>query len=112
MRAMKAKEIEKKFDEGEDISKHFDLLLFMELLTLNNIVKHFPVRGGMFKKSDGVVHAVDDVSLSIEEGETFGLVGESGCGKSTLGRVIARLIEPTSGEVIFDNKDITKLKAK
>src|SRR3990172_2524877 len=84
----------------------------MELLTLNNIVKHFPVRGGMFKKSDGVVHAVDDVSLSIEEGETFGLVGESGCGKSTLGRVIARLIEPTSGEVIFDSKDITRLKAK
>ena len=66
----------------------------------------------MFKKSDGVVHAVDGVSLSIEEGETFGLVGESGCGKSTLGRVIARLIEPTSGEVIFDSKDITRLKAK
>ena len=84
----------------------------MNLLTLNNIVKHFPARGGMFKKSDGVVHAVDGVSLSIEEGETFGLVGESGCGKSTLGRVIARLIEPTSGEVIFDSKDITKLKAK
>ena len=84
----------------------------MELLTLNNILKPFPARGGMFKKSDGVVHAVDGVSLSIEEGETFGLVGESGCGKSTLGRVIARLIEPTSGEVIFDNKDITRLKAK
>jgi len=84
----------------------------MELLTLNNITKHFPARGGMFKKSDGVVHAVDGVSLSIQEGETFGLVGESGCGKSTLGRVIARLIEPTAGEVIFDSKDITKLKAK
>ena len=83
-----------------------------EILKIDNIVKHFPARGGMFKKSDGVVHAVDGVSLSIEEGETFGLVGESGCGKSTLGRVIARLIEPTSGEVIFDSKDITRLKAK
>ena len=83
-----------------------------EILKIDNIVKHFPARGGMFKKSDGVVHAVDGVSFSIEEGETFGLVGESGCGKSTLGRVIARLIEPTSGEVIFDSKDITRLKAK
>jgi len=49
----------------------------MSILIINNLIKHFPARGGMFKKSDGVVHAVDDVSLSIEEGETFGLVGEN-----------------------------------
>lgn len=84
----------------------------MQLLTLNNITKHFPARGGIFKKSDGIVHAVDGVSFSVSKGEIFGLVGESGCGKSTLGRVVARLIEPTSGQIIFDGKDITRLKSK
>ncbi|MBI3753790.1 MAG: dipeptide ABC transporter ATP-binding protein [Deltaproteobacteria bacterium] len=84
----------------------------MPLLTLNNITKHFPARGGIFKKTDGIVHAVDGVSLSVEKGEIFGLVGESGCGKSTLGRVVARLTPPTSGKIIFDGRDITHLKAK
>src|SRR3990172_6410566 len=84
----------------------------MELLTVNNIVKHFPTRGGMFKKTDGIVHAVDGVSFSVQKGEIFGLVGESGCGKSTLGRIVARLIEPTAGNIIFDGRDITHLKSR
>ena len=84
----------------------------MNLLTLNNITKYFPARGGMFKKTDGIVHAVDGVSFSVQKGEIFGLVGESGCGKSTLGRIVARLIEPTAGNIIFDGRDITHLKSK
>jgi oligopeptide/dipeptide ABC transporter ATP-binding protein len=75
-----------------------------ELVRIRDLVKHFPVEG-----SDDVVRAVDGVSFNILSGETLGLVGESGCGKSTVGRCILRLIEPTSGEVIFDGKDVTKM---
>jgi oligopeptide transport system ATP-binding protein len=75
-----------------------------ELVKINNLVKHFPV-----DNSDDVVKAVDGVSFDILAGETLGLVGESGCGKSTVGRCILRLIEPTSGEVWFDNKDVLSL---
>src|SRR5215467_1986755 len=70
---------------------------------------HFPLRRGLFSRTAGWVRAVDGVSFSIREGETLGLVGESGCGKSTTGRCILRIIEPTAGEVIFDDRNVTTL---
>jgi oligopeptide/dipeptide ABC transporter ATP-binding protein len=76
------------------------------LLEARDLVKHFPIRGGVFMKQTGSVKAVDRVSLAILEGETVGLVGESGCGKTTFGRTILRLEEPTSGEVLFQGRDI------
>jgi oligopeptide transport system ATP-binding protein len=79
------------------------------LLQVRNLRKYFPIRGGLLSREIGRVHAVDDVSFAIQRGETLGLVGESGCGKSTTGRTILRLIEPTSGEVWFEDKNITAL---
>jgi oligopeptide/dipeptide ABC transporter ATP-binding protein len=78
-----------------------------ELIQVRNLVKHFPV-----ENSDDVVQAIDDVSFDIFSGETLGLVGESGCGKSTVGRCILRLYEPTSGEIFFENQNITNLPNK
>jgi oligopeptide/dipeptide ABC transporter ATP-binding protein len=79
------------------------------LVSVQNLVKHFPVRGGVFFREIGQVHAVDDISLEIKQGETLGLVGESGCGKTTAGRVILRLTEATSGKVVFEGKNIFSL---
>jgi oligopeptide transport system ATP-binding protein len=80
------------------------------LLRVRDLVKHFPVKGGIFKREVERVHAVDGVSFDLAKGETLGLVGESGCGKSTTGRCILRLIEPTSGEVWFDGASVTALE--
>ena len=79
------------------------------LLQVSNLVKHFPIRGGLLQRVVDQVHAVDGVSFDLMPGETLGLVGESGCGKSTTGRCILRLIEPTAGEVIFNGQNVTCL---
>lgn len=80
------------------------------LLEVKQLVKHFPIHKGIiFSRQVGAVRAVDGVSFAIQEGETLGLVGESGCGKSTTGRLILRLIEPTSGEVRFRGQDVLAL---
>ena len=79
------------------------------LLTAEDLRVHFPVRTGLFMKQTGAVKAVDGVSLQLGVGETLGLVGESGCGKSTLGKALVRLLNPTSGKIFFDGREITHL---
>jgi len=79
------------------------------LLEVRNLVKHFRVAGGLFGGRSGLIRAVDGVSFELRRGETLGLVGESGCGKTTTGRCILQLERPTSGEVIFEGRDLTRL---
>ncbi|HXR04260.1 MAG TPA: dipeptide ABC transporter ATP-binding protein [Verrucomicrobiae bacterium] len=81
----------------------------MPLLEVKNLKVHFPVKHGLFSGVREFVKAVDDVSFSLEPGETLGLVGESGCGKTTLGRAIVRLVEPTAGSVLLNGEDITRM---
>jgi peptide/nickel transport system ATP-binding protein/oligopeptide transport system ATP-binding protein len=79
------------------------------LLEVTDLVKNYPVRSGILRRRVGTVHAVDGVSFSLAVGETLGLVGESGCGKSTVARSVLRLVEPTSGTIRIDGRDITRL---
>ncbi|MDE3087871.1 MAG: dipeptide ABC transporter ATP-binding protein [Chloroflexota bacterium] len=79
------------------------------LLEVKDLVKYYPIRGGLLNRTVANVRAVDHISFGITKGETFGLVGESGCGKTTTGRTILRLISPTSGQVLFEGKDFFKL---
>ena len=82
------------------------------LVEVRSLKKYFPIRKGVLAREVERVHAVDDVTLSVAEGETLGLVGESGCGKSTLGRCVVRLLDLTDGDVVFDGRSIGKLKAR
>jgi oligopeptide/dipeptide ABC transporter ATP-binding protein len=81
-----------------------------DLVEVQHLVKYFPVRAGLMQRVVNWVKAVDDVSFTVKKGETLGMVGESGCGKTTIGRSMLRLVEPTSGSVHYDGRDVLKLR--
>src|SRR6185312_14320741 len=81
----------------------------MSLLTVNDLKVHYPIKGGFFRKVVDHVRAVDGISFELQPGETYGLVGESGCGKTTSGRALIGLNKATSGEMLFEGKDLAKL---
>src|SRR5690242_13369323 len=83
-----------------------------DILIVRDLMKHYPIRKGVVPKTVGYVRAVDGISFSIPRGKTLGLVGESGCGKTTTGRTILRLVEPTSGRVVFDGHDVFSLGSR
>lgn len=91
--------------------RHLDLYAQAPLLQIKNLKTYFPISKGLFGKATEFVKAVDDVSFDVYPGETLGLVGESGCGKTTLGRTILRLVEPTSGEIIYKGTNVNKLNS-
>lgn len=84
----------------------------MALMEVKKLKKYFPIKTGLFQRARSFVHAVDVISFQIERGKTFGLVGESGCGKTTCGNCILGILEPTSGEIYFDGRNISKLGRK